>query len=395
MRKLFWFGCLSYFLIGLAHVVAGAVLPELLEHYGREYRDGGLLIFLQFIGFLIGVSAAPRIVARYGGRALLLGALGALAVSEWVYGTLPSWYVMLACAPVAGIGFGTIEAVVGAMIIGQMEERKAVAMGRLEMCFGLGALCMPIFAGVFFKLEVWSFSFTWVGLLAIVLLGFIAFVPIERQKTHSQEESKEAAYKLRSAGRFTKGQSKLVACFSFFFLLYVGLEMSLVNFLPPIVIAKLQAETASATFGVTCFWTAMSVGRYICGTLADRMGYGRYLLLHCIAGLAMTGILSLAGSLWAYYAVVSLLGFALSGIFGISLVYANHLIPGKEQKTTSWLVASGGIGGAAVPWLTGWWLDYFQAQAALLLLFGFAALLSGVMLLVVNRVPGAQMPSAG
>ncbi len=45
MKKVLWLGCLSYLLIGFAHVVIGSLLPKLLEHFGRNYSEGGSLIF--------------------------------------------------------------------------------------------------------------------------------------------------------------------------------------------------------------------------------------------------------------------------------------------------------------------------------------------------------------
>lgn len=51
MKKLIWIGCLSYFVIGLAHVVLGSILPVLLQHYDQNYSAGGELIFSQFAGF--------------------------------------------------------------------------------------------------------------------------------------------------------------------------------------------------------------------------------------------------------------------------------------------------------------------------------------------------------
>lgn len=41
MKRLMWFGCWAYLLIGLAHVVVGSIMPNLLEHYGKDYSAGG------------------------------------------------------------------------------------------------------------------------------------------------------------------------------------------------------------------------------------------------------------------------------------------------------------------------------------------------------------------
>lgn len=63
MKKLIWIGCLSYFVIGLAHVVLGSILPVLLQHYDQNYSAGGELIFSQFAGFLAGVLVSPCLIA--------------------------------------------------------------------------------------------------------------------------------------------------------------------------------------------------------------------------------------------------------------------------------------------------------------------------------------------
>jgi FHS family glucose/mannose:H+ symporter-like MFS transporter len=377
MKKLLWIGCISYFLTGSAHVVVGAVLPELLAHYGLQYKDGGLLVFLQFAGFLLGVAAAPRLVGAFGNRALLAASFAALVLAESLYSLLPPWGVVLIFAPIAGFGFGTIEALIGAMTIAFMQERKAVTMGMLEMFFGIGALCMPLIAGVWIKLGLWHISFVFVAGLAAVMLLLVAVKPLG-----VPNQRRQGVGAVEAAPRYTRPQLALVGWSAAFFALYVGLEMSLVNFLPPIAIDTLELDPAAAAIGVTCFWAAMTAGRAYCGVLADHWGRRRYLLAHCGAGLVFMALLGLAGSLSSYYAAASALGLALSGLFGIALVFANEQAPGNEQRTTSLLVASGGIGGAFLPLFTGWWMDRFQAEAAPPMLTIIAAAVLLIMLLL-------------
>jgi FHS family glucose/mannose:H+ symporter-like MFS transporter len=65
----------------------------------------------------------------------------------------------------------------------------------------------------------------------------------------------------------------------------------------------------------------------------------------------------------------------MSGMFSIALVFANRAVPGITERTTSLLMAAGGIGGALMPKLTGWCLDRFQEEAARWLFAGFGLLL--------------------
>jgi FHS family glucose/mannose:H+ symporter-like MFS transporter len=225
---------------------------------------------------------------------------------------------------------------------------------------------------------MWNASFAFVGGLSAALLLIVAIRPLG--VPNQRRRGRDA---VEAAPRYTRLQLALVGWSAAFFALYVGLEMSLVNFLPPIAIEKLELDPATAAIGVTCFWAAMTLGRAYCGVLADRWGRRRYLLLHCAAGLVFMAALGLAGSLSTYYAAASALGLALSGLFGIALVFANEQAPGNEQRTTSLLVASGGIGGAVVPLFTGWWMDRFHAAAAPPMLTVLAAFVLAIMLLLV------------
>src|SRR5690554_2490641 len=113
MRKFIWIGCLLYLLIGLAHVILGSVLEELIAHYDLTYSAGSQLIFNQFAGFLVGVLITPWLSRLLGRRGILILALCCLTIAEVVYSFLPPWGWMLAAGPVAGFGFGMIESAIG------------------------------------------------------------------------------------------------------------------------------------------------------------------------------------------------------------------------------------------------------------------------------------------
>ncbi|MDQ0723017.1 fucose permease [Paenibacillus sp. W4I10] len=158
MKKLLWIGCLSYFLIGLAHVVLGSILPVALEHYGKDYSQGGTLIFAQFAGFLGGVLLSPWLNRRFGKRGGLLIATALLCIAELSYMLLPPWGWMFVIAPAAGFGFGMVEAVIGTIIIAAIKDNTAVAMSRLEVLFGIGAMVMPLIASGLIAAGYWRLS---------------------------------------------------------------------------------------------------------------------------------------------------------------------------------------------------------------------------------------------
>ncbi|TYP75426.1 MFS transporter [Paenibacillus methanolicus] len=377
MKKLIAIGCLSYFLIGLAHVVLGSVLPVALDHYDRPYSAGGMLIFTQFAGFLVGVLLTPALSRRLGKKGLLLVALGLLFASEMLYTFLPPWEWMYAIAVCAGFGFGTIEAVIGTIIISAVTHQTAVAMSRLEVFFGVGALLMPLAASGLIAAEQWRYSFLLIALFALVTYALWArgsFGALDAA-LRRQEDAAAAGGGGRSGPLYAGRNLGILILFILFFFLYVGMEMSLANFLPVILIEKLGLNESSAALSVTCFWVAMTIGRLFAGHVAERFHYRNYVLLSSIAALLFLILFPGASAAWSAFALILLLGFALSGLFSIALVFSSKLLPGTEESTPSLMIAAGGVGGALLPLLTGWMLDEVGATASAWLFAALAALL--------------------
>lgn len=370
MRKLFWLGCLSYIVIGLAHVVAGSVLEPIIAHYDIAFKDGGQWIMNQFLGFLGGVLIAPWITSCIGRRGGMLLALGSLTVAQAGYSMLLPWGWMLTIAPLAGFGFGMTEAVVGAVIIELVEEGKASAMSRLEVFFGLGALGMPLLAAMLIREGIWQISFpilmvlSGITLLMWLTMSFgkaddhIAFASPKRPVTGGNQHSTVPF-------RYDRSTLPLLIVGAVFFTFYVGMEMSFANYLPSILVERSGMDAAQGAGVLSLFWTMMVIGRLFVGRIADRTGHAQYLIWSTTGAMIIFILMGWMGQLTGMMILITLSGLILSGIFGIALVYMNGLLPGKTERTTSLLVAFGGLGGAIFPRLTGWIMDNLEANAVI------------------------------
>lgn len=375
MKRLIWMGCWAYLLIGLAHVVVGSIMPNLLEHYGKEYTAGGSLIFAQFAGFLVGVLVSPLLISNFGKRTGLIIATGMLCIAEVCYTMLLPWEWMYVVGTVAGFGFGMIEAVIGTLIIVAVKEGTAVAMSKLEVFFGVGALVMPLIAGWLIRSEMWRFSFLFIALSALLML--LAWTKSDFGELNDLLNAKEAKREKKGAllAQYQGVRGLLLAVFTIFFFLYVGTEMSFVNFLPSLLIEKLGTDKSTAALSVTLFWMAMTVGRVFCGVIAERISYGRYVLWSCAASLVLISLFAITGQLSVMFVLILLFGLFMSGLFSIALVFASKLLPGAEESTPSILIAAGGTGGAALPLAMGKSMDVVGADTSAWLLSAFVALL--------------------
>jgi len=376
LARLVFLGCIAYLVVGIGQLVVGTVMEPMVEAYGIKYGDGGQLVMNQFLGGLVGIMLAPWLMGRIGKKLLLLGALGVMATAEIVYAFQPSWDVMLSVAPLAGFGFGTTEAVVGSFIIGSALGNANVAMSRVEIFFGVGALLMPFAGAALISEGYWESAFALVGgLAAVTLLAWFFYWPTILDRP--QEEANRSEARFRTMPNRGRSLVVLAAC-SVFFAVYVGFEMSFVHYLPSLLVNQNGLSESTASLSLSLFWGAMAIGRMVSGQAADRWGGGAYMLVTCLAAAVIFVLLGGFSSTWATFALTALGGLAMSGMFAIALVFANRAVPGMTERTTSLLMAFGGIGGALMPRLTGWFLDEHGMEATRWLFAGFAVLMLAV-----------------
>lgn len=375
MKRMVWLGCAAYFLIGLATVALGALLPEMLHHYSRNYSSGGQLVFAQFVGFFIGVVAAPRASLRLGyQRTIIIGVLS-LVIVHTALVFHPHWYLVMLLVALNGFGFGITQTAIGAFLL-EFAKNGAVTMSKLEVAFGVGALLMPLMSSFLIAQHSWNWSFAVVIVVAIINLVLWS-KKIENNDNASDASHQSLAINAEASAKMGKQPfrlSKLVFFIGFVFL-YVGIETSIINFLPSIFVKHFSLNTSDATLSVTFFWIAMVTGRVFSGMIAEKVNYNRFLIGSTLGAIIFLICTALVKNAMVAFIFVLLIGLFLSGIFAIVLVFANRVFTGNTKHTTSILIASGGVGGAVLPLLIGWSMDHFQAGKTIWILVLFALLM--------------------
>lgn len=359
--RLLWISCFSYGSIAFTLVILGAVLPELLTHYSQSYSNGGVLVFSQFMGFLIGVIGMPYMVKKLGRKNVVIFGL-ALISCEMFITFLPPWPLLFLLVSIAGLGAGLVESCVGTIILTAIKERQAVAMSKMEVAYGLGALFMPLLSGFLINNHMWTIAFLVLGLSSFALLiawKQMSFGSIDQlliRKEVSSDDTKKESTGYRSHGLL------FIALAGAYFFFYGGSEVSIVHFIPSIFSEKWDIPNSLATITVTVYWTGMIIGRLLTGPVSEKLTYHRYLRLISIGGLAALTVLALSKNVWFGFALCFFLGLFMAGMFAIALIITNHFYPGKTETTTSILLASNGLGGSLLPIAVGWSLDEYPAD---------------------------------
>lgn len=379
MRRLIWMACFAYLLPGFGHIIIGTVMEPMIEHYNLDYSDGGQLIMNQFLGFLVGVLIAPLVLKKIGRRAALLIALLLFSVVQLGLFLLIPWTALLFLVPLGGAGFGMIETVLAGMIIAELKEKKASIMVLTELFFGIGALTVPIIASVLIAAGYWNSIFMVVSIL--VMIGFVLWLVLRFGEYESILNKLPAKLKKEDPPkiRYPKASIPLVGIGSLFFFLYVGVEMTFPNYLPSILSMTSTLSASTLALSITVFWGAMTLGRLIMIFVVDRVGIWKLFLITVTGQMITLGLFALSPNHIVSFITIFLAGFIMGGIFSLGLLVINNGIPGLEDRTTSLLIAMGGLGGALLPRLAGSLLDHYPVQVTLWVLFGFAVLMAFLM----------------
>jgi FHS family glucose/mannose:H+ symporter-like MFS transporter len=156
--------------------------------------------------------------------------------------------------------------------------------------------------------------------------------------------------------------------------------------LPSVLADKLSLSGSAATLSVTAYWLAMVAGRLVAGSVAERATYRRF-MFWTVAGTIVTLVgLALVNGAVAAFAFVLVCGLLMAGMFAVALIYANNLLPAAlTERTSSLLIASGGLGGSLLPLLVGRIMDVYSASAAVWSFVG-AMLVMLALLLVASAV---------
>ncbi|AXI29265.1 MFS transporter [Priestia megaterium] len=363
-----------YLLGGLVITAVGSVLPQLLTHYHVSYTVGGQLVLLGSLGFLIGVPLSSFLLGRFSEMNLLTISSLMIALSQIGMLLLPPFEWIIAFNFLTGIGVAALEVVVATLMMEVFIGRRAIVMSYLEVSFGLGALLMPLVASLLISQNSWRFSFFITSILALLMVVVCKMIPFKKE-TVSTSESDALDASSEPAPVLAKSQRwKILALFSVMIFMYAGVESSMNNFLSSIFIAYLDVIPSQATLSISVFWVAMLIGRVATGWIIRIVTYERY-LFGSIGGTIVSLVLFIVlKEAVAGYILLGFLGLAMSGIYSITMVYANHMFTGSARIVTSLITGFSGLGGAIFPALIGFTMDASGIASALWYITAFACL---------------------
>ncbi|RTZ54825.1 MFS transporter [Bacillus sp. SAJ1] len=382
LRQFKWSLYTTYFLCGHALVVFGSVMPQIIEHYHLSYTEGGFFVFLGTGGFLLGVVFSSFLTKHYAYKKVISVASVFLAIVQCLMVLVPPIGVVYLLNLLNGVLLSILQIIIATIIMDVFVGKRAVMMSRTEVSFGLGALCMPIISSILIAIAEWRYSFLVPSILGILVASIwqsVSVPLIDRERIEYLEAQ-------NAPPRIMTSQLKwiLLCLFLLMIFIYDGIETSLNNFLPSIFINYSKVGVSYATLSVSIFWLAMVIGRALTGWIVKKVTYHRFLLWSIVGTICFFGCFTLWRSIIICYAILFLIGLTMSGIYSVTMVFANHTFPGMTGFVTSLVTGFAGIGSAVFPAFFGYTMDHTNTFASLWILTSYACLFLLLLLVLIS-----------
>ena len=265
-------------LVGLAHAIShfsqlilAPLFPWLKDAFNVSYTELGAVLTVFFVVSCIVQAASGFIVDKLGPRPVLFVGLGALALAAFGYALAQSYWMLLLCAIVGGIGNGVFHPVDYTLF------NRKVAPTRLGHAYSvhgitgsLGWALAPAFVVPIAIAFSWRVALASAGVLAIVVLLVLwAYRSVLALDVKTVQKATGHGEPAPIGGEFDFLRIPAVwMCFGFFF--FYAVVISVVQTFAPVAAGHLHAvPVALVAVCLTVYMVASAAGMVVGGFLAS------------------------------------------------------------------------------------------------------------------------------
>lgn len=270
--------------------VRGVLLPLLSEQLHLSYSE---VSWLMVIGSLAAVAMTILLlglVEKISLKALVLAALGGLALSAVLSNVVSGFWTLLLFGLFLGLGIAACGALCNLLIFEgtDLHHRSRFLCG-LHLMYGLGSFLAPTIAAFFLTQgSSWSLPFS-VGALPAALLFILAALWLQSPPAAHHDEVRAPASKLES------GAPWVILAFA----LYVPGEVMLSAWMSTFLVESRGFSVPAAAQVVTGFFLMMACTRAICFA-ALQPEHEKRIIVGCLVLAVGFFLLGISGFAWAF-----------------------------------------------------------------------------------------------
>jgi fucose permease len=324
----------------------------------------GSLFTAQFLSSMTATLVAPAIAARIGARGALALGFGLLAVGTFTIG-IASHPVGVAATVVYGLGLGLVLPLTNIAIAATHPDRAASALSLVNVSWGIGAVIWPMVVRSAGTVDSVAAPLAILA-GACLMMAFVCRLAIPAALLTVSRVTKSGVAgaggaeapppqpPVPSVATVPRtGVAGRVMLFGTLIFLYVGTENAVAGWVAEFARRMVSGATTTWALAPTAFWAAITAGRLL-ATVALRQ-ITESALIRLGLALATAGVLAImfaASTPQGVIAGAAAAGLGLAAIFPLLWALVTRTISATGAAAGP-LYASGGFGGAVLPWAVG------------------------------------------
>ncbi len=305
--------CIGMAFFGIAFIVMGSVLPSLTAKYSLDAVGSSSLVSLLPIGVLTGSLLFGVVVDKYGYKLLLVVSTLFTLLGIEGLSFFEDLNILRICVFLIGLGGGMLNGSTNALASDiSSDKERGSKLSILGVCYGIGALGMPLLLGMLSKTYNYQFILQRTGLL--MLLSVFYFIAIK-----FPEPKIKQGFPIKQVIQLIK--EPLLLIMSFFLFFQSGIEGLTNNWTTSYLDGRVAINSDDVVLSLTFFVLGMTVSRLLLSYLL-RIIKHEYILLGGIV-IASIGIIILNFAVDLQLAAISLFiaGFGLAAGFPVIISY--------------------------------------------------------------------------
>lgn len=327
----------EFFLTGIVTTLLGPMLPSLANRLTISQADAGTFFVAQFSGSAVGAIFSNMRLRR----SLVVGmALISAGVGTAAHGNLATAHLSIF---IYGLGLGLVIPATNMLVAKSSSEGRGARLNLLNFAWGAGATASPILVAA---------GLRWFGLSNVLILIASSTAMIWIMMLLVAQLPSEPALLQKSSDNGPQILLPFLLLCAMLFL-YVGIENAVGGWIAALM-AQLGSNTeAASALAVFFFWGALLLGRALAPAVLKRYSEAAIHRAGVILGATGAAILMLARTPAMVGAGSIVAGLGLAPVFALTISLLAEQEERSGRRAGGWVFALGGMGGAALPWLSG------------------------------------------
>lgn len=370
---------IAFISLGLPDSILGSAWPSMYRGLNVPVSYAGIISMIIAVGTIVSSLFSNKLIRKLGTGLVTIISVSLTAVALLGFSFSHSFWQLCLWGIPYGLGAGSVDAALNNFVALHYKSRH---MSWLHCFWGVGATAGPYIMGLCLTNGLnWNSGYQAISIIQIILvICLILSLPLWKAKKEASERSSQElkSLSLKETIKLPGAKTVLTAFFC-----YCALEATTGLWASSYMVLYKGINTKIAATWASFFYLGITIGRFICGFITDKLG-DKYMVRmgQFIAGFGTLLLLIPMGD------IITLMGLILVGV-GCAPIYPSllHETPknfgsDKSQSIMGMQMACAYVGTTFMPPIFGFIAEHISISLYPVYLMFFVAL----MFLMVERM---------